>query len=947
MLPDDVRGNWIWTQAEPTAIEHYCLFRREFMLSETPASAELWITAGTFFHLYLNGRHLGFGPCPTPPDMASVINLDASYFLQTGKNVLAVLAHNTRVARSHCPRHPSGFWCQLNIDDRPTLWTDASWRTRSAGFFRPGRPRRSAATAFTEKVDLRDYPADWKDEDAETKDWFPPQKIIPVANVPTRFIQSRLPEFSSTHRPFDRIHSAGSSEISKTVAYVSFDELLAKRGPGVYMAETYVHSDSDCRHRLLLGNDNPYRLFVNQKLVKAQGSASLSPGADLLRSAPPCFAESDQEDPLGEIALQEGWNHILIYQQAEPGCAGATLALPELPAAPLRFRRSPEEYGVPGWSLLGPLHTPLAHTTGAPLSQEFSRVAYNPERCQPDDEGSLTAAYDFQPKATSNNTPANFKLREGDYIILELEATTYACPAFKIAGNSGDVVHIVCGEKIVDNRVVPTGNPLHNVDTVICGDAECQWLSCHPRGIRYMMIQASRACSTVAFSETGIRVREFNFNRIGDFQCDAPILNQIWETGRRTLAATIQGVFLDAPSGDSAQYIADAMIQSWSACHVFGAYELTARSLEDFANAQFETGEMRAVAPSDLYSHIPDFSLLWPIWLQRHYLYTGDRHLMARLLPAMVRLFDFFAAVAEPQTGLLTDLENQWTATCFLDHGSIDRAGIVTGLNAIYCRSLFSGARLLEDLGDHDQAQALRDRATQLAQRLRQLTWNPVTERFADGWHHGAPSPQSSWQTNVLAIYGGIADPEKSEQLFEKLFRQEPPYEPLDGTGPDSNAYFRYFIIESALALDKRTWALDMIRNYWGGMLDRNATTWWEFFDPDSDSQTPAEGSLCNGAATAPSAYLCTELAGIRPAKPGFSTVVFNPALGIANWVKAQIPTVYGHIMIEWSFSKDNQLEAVIDANFPLEVIPVFPATIADNATFHVSDDVTILASPA
>ena len=41
------------------------------------------------------------------------------------------------------------------------------------------------------------------------------------------------------------------------------------------------------------------------------------------------------------------------------------------------------------------------------------------------------------------------------------------------------------------------------------------------------------------------------------------------------------------------------------------------------------------------------------------------------------------------------------------------------------------------------------------------------------------------------------------------------------------------------------------------------------------------------------------------------------------------------------------EFEALIDANYPLEVIPVLPAEFADAATIHVSDSVSILAEPA
>jgi len=85
-------------------------------------------------------------------------------------------------------------------------------------------------------------------------------------------------------------------------------------------------------------------------------------------------------------------------------------------------------------------------------------------------------------------------------------------------------------------------------------------------------------------------------------------------------------------------------------------------------------------------------------------------------------------------------------------------------------------------------------------------------------------------------------------------------------------------------------------------------------------------------------------LAGIRPAKPGFTTAFFNPLPGVAQWVKAQIPTPYGHILVEWELKPNGEFEAVVDANYPLEVIPILDPRISESAIVHVGPDVSILA---
>ena len=202
-----------------------------------------------------------------------------------------------------------------------------------------------------------------------------------------------------------------------------------------------------------------------------------------------------------------------------------------------------------------------------------------------------------------------------------------------------------------------------------------------------------------------------------------------------------------------------------------------------------------------------------------------------------------------------------------------------------------------------------------------------------------------SWQTNVLAIYGGIAESQHYQGIFDKLFCDDEPYE-LFSAGDANNPFFKYFVLESAFALERREWAMKLIRRYWGKMLERGATTWWELFDPDAPPDEVPTYSMCHGYGVSPSAYLCTELAGIRPAMPGFGMAYFNPLVGLTDWVKARIPTPRGHITVDWRATGSGEFEATIEASHPLEVIPILSPGIAESAVIHVSDEVSILAAP-
>jgi len=257
---------------------------------------------------------------------------------------------------------------------------------------------------------------------------------------------------------------------------------------------------------------------------------------------------------------------------------------------------------------------------------------------------------------------------------------------------------------------------------------------------------------------------------------------------------------------------------------------------------------------------------------------------------------------------------------------------------------LLSSAWLMEHAGCPDEVEPLKHKAARIGRHLRELVWNSEQGWFADSWHDGAPSPTASWQTNLLVLYGGLADPSEYSGIFEKIFVGEPPFLQAGAAG-ELNPYFNFFILETALALGYRTWAMDFIRWYWGGMLERGATTWWELFNPEEENGATNEGSRCHGYGVSPGHFLLAELVGIRPAKPGFSSVIFNPILNHLSEIKAEIPTPYGKITINWQFQDGLELEVTINSNYPLEVIPILDPEIAASATFHVSDEVSILTA--
>ncbi|MDD4097571.1 MAG: alpha-L-rhamnosidase C-terminal domain-containing protein [Lentisphaeria bacterium] len=514
-----------------------------------------------------------------------------------------------------------------------------------------------------------------------------------------------------------------------------------------------------------------------------------------------------------------------------------------------------------------------------------------------------------------------------------------------LSGTPGDVVDIVFGEHCLDGEVIAyESNHRRNTSTLILdGSSSRRWVSSLPKGFRYYMIVARSVQHELSITQVGACHEAMDVRSNSSFSCSLPQLEAIWAIGAQTLSSTVHRVFMDSPTKDQAQCIPDAMIQSWASYYVFGTYQQTSMAIEAFARAQLETGEMNALCPSGLFQAVPDFSLNWPVWLHRHILHTGDVTFLKKMLPALQNLLYYFDQLAVSHDGPLGDLHEYLGTYCFLDHGAIDREGMVTGLNAIYCRALLSAAWLATYAQEPALATQYKNRASQVASQVRALCWDAQEGLFADSYHDGAKSPFFSWQTNVLAIYGGIAEPSQYQAIWDRFFINDVPLEQFAG-GEYNNPYFKYYLLEAAFALGKNSWALRLIHYYWGRMAKAGATSWWELFDPDNPSLQKRMCSQCCGNGTSPNGFLITELVGIRPAEPGMHMVYFNPMPGDVTWVKAHIPTPNGYIYVDWNIRADGVFAASISANYPLEVIPILNPGIAESAIITVSEKVAILA---
>jgi hypothetical protein len=140
--------------------------------------------------------------------------------------------------------------------------------------------------------------------------------------------------------------------------------------------------------------------------------------------------------------------------------------------------------------------------------------------------------------------------------------------------------------------------------------------------------------------------------------------------------------------------------------------------------------------------------------------------------------------------------------------------------------------------------------------------------------------------------------------------------------------------------------AMDMIRTFWGAMLDLGATTFWEDFNIDwlredvapIDELVPPgkkdihgdfgaycytgfRHSLCHGWASGPTAWLSNHVLGVEVVEPGCKVLRIVPHLGDLDWAEGTFPTPYGEVRISHRKTAGGKVDTSIKAPKSVRII--------------------------
>ncbi len=353
----------------------------------------------------------------------------------------------------------------------------------------------------------------------------------------------------------------------------------------------------------------------------------------------------------------------------------------------------------------------------------------------------------------------------------------------------------------------------------------------------------------------------------GSFKCSDARLNAVFDTAVRTVHLCCQDYIWDGIKRDRLVWMGDTHPETMAILTVFGAQDIIPATLDYAA----------ATTPPDAawMNNMPTYTLWWMRNLAAWYRFTGDKACVAKHGVYLEKTIERVLSKIGK--------DGVWKEDTFLDWPTRgDKKASAAGTQGLLRLALDDALFLLGALPEGNaRVEALKKKTAAARGRIVPLDARGVKSASA-----------------LLALSGLCG----AKDMFAASLGR-------NGSSGVST-FYGYYMIEAMAEAGEMRCALDTVRDYWGGMLDMGATSFWEDFNLAWTNNSfrvdemPVKGrrdihggfgahcyigfrhSLCHGWSAGPAPFLINRVLGIRPLAPGCGSVEVKPDLGGLEWAE-------------------------------------------------------------
>ncbi|MBE7046812.1 MAG: alpha-L-rhamnosidase [Ruminococcaceae bacterium] len=469
-------------------------------------------------------------------------------------------------------------------------------------------------------------------------------------------------------------------------------------------------------------------------------------------------------------------------------------------------------------------------------------------------------------------------IKKGGYILLDfgceiaggIEVTTQ----YDLSINSSKL-RIVFGESVSEALSTlgekNSGN-YHSVRDTIIDVVPYSQFNFGSTGFRFVKIEAMD--SDVGIRTLNARMVARDAKLLGSFECDDEMLNKVWQTAVYTVYLNMQEYLYDGIKRDRLVWAGDMYPEVKTILCAFGDNGVIKKTLDYAKNECNESLWM---------NKIPSYTLWWIKIHRDLYYYSGDiKYLKEQEI--------FIEKVFEKVKSCISDSGEVSFDRYFTDWSTEGTEDIYLSFRSC----LMMGICAIEDVFTVLKNEKAKE-CNELKNRVKKII----------------PECYGSKQAAGMSAFSGLCDPKKVNDEILSI-------DPLKGL----SAFYGYFVLMARAMADDTEGSLDLIRNYWGKMIEFGATTFWEDFDVEwTENASPItevipEGkkdihgdfgrfcyvgfrhSLCHGWSSGPAPFMTEYILGIKIIEPGCKEIKIQPNLGGLSYAKGTVPTPYGEIKV-------------------------------------------------
>jgi alpha-L-rhamnosidase len=373
------------------------------------------------------------------------------------------------------------------------------------------------------------------------------------------------------------------------------------------------------------------------------------------------------------------------------------------------------------------------------------------------------------------------------------------------------------------------------------------------------------------------------------------MLNEVWDLTARSAQYTSQEQFIDTPTREKGPFLWDGANESQVVMRAFGEQNLTWQSLRDFSRSQkryWPDGQVNAVYPNgDGARAFPTFTEMYPEWVWRYYLNTGDLETITTLRPTLENVATYLAGTIDAATGLITGLALSPNGDPTYDYDFATTAD--TTVNVMGVNAFNRIGQVAALVGDTPQAavHAARGAALAAAVNARLVRADGV---YVDGiGADGSLSSHASQQVNASALAYGVVPTARVKTVGTYVA----------GLGisvsPDHGLELLRALHVAGLDSDLVGLLTNTTIPGWAHIVAAGGTFTWEVWTPSDDIGDSMSHGWGSGALVAMQEVLLGVMP-LMPDGPNGSTVLdVRPPPGVLN-VSGLVPTVSGTATVRW-----------------------------------------------